>query len=187
MLENIQAATKEKDDRVKKVLADCAGELKEYAEEIKNQKLVRDKYEDVIQVMKEIIDKQTAEIDRLKKERLDVKSGQGTLRVKKDKELLESHLLNKKQKKPRLLSPAISLLPRAFTRSPVTIASQSSSSSSESRSVRQFPLLDDLMQDSDSEDEAEKEDNSPGLGVDFSELIAITDSEEEEEVMMIEE
>ena len=46
----------------------------------------------------------------------------------------------------------------------------------------------DLMEESDSDDEAEEmEDNSPGLGVDFSELIALSDSEEEEEVMTFEE
>ena len=45
---------------------------------------------------------------------------------------------------------------------------------------------DDLMQESDSEDEAEMEDNSTGLGVDFSELITLSDSEEEE-VMVVEE
>ena len=42
------------------------------------------------------------------------------------------------------------------------------------------------MLESDSDEEAEIDDNSPGLGVDFSE-IAISDSEEEEEVMMVEE
>ena len=183
VLEKIQTASKEKDDWVKKVLEDCTNELKDYEEEIKKQKLVRDKYEEVIQVMKEIIDKQTAEIDRLKKERMIEKSGQGSLRVKSDNELLESHILKKKQK-PSLLSPSITLLPRAFTRPPLTIASQSSSSSSESRNVRQFSLLDDLMLESDSDEEAEIDDNSPGLGVDFSELIAISDSEEEE-VMMV--
>merc|ERR1719383_518085 len=114
------------------------------------------------------------------------KSGQGSLRVKSDNELLEGHLLKKKQK-PSLLSPSIALLPRVFTRSPLSIASQSSSSSSESKNVRQFSLLDDLMLESDSDEEAEIDDNSPGLGVEFSELIVISDSEEEEEVMMVEE
>ena len=90
VLEKIQTAIKEKDDRVKKVLEDCTNELKNYGEEIKKQMLVRDKYEEVIQVMKEIIDEQTAEIDRLKKERMIEKSGQGSLRVKSDNELLGS-------------------------------------------------------------------------------------------------
>ena len=48
----------------------------------------------------------------------------------------------------------------------------------------------DLMQESDSGEEVVMEDNSPGLGVDFSELIALSDSEEEEEeeeVMIVEE
>jgi len=183
VLEKIQAATKEKDNRVKKVLEDCANELKEYAEEIQSQKLIRDKYEEVIQVMKEIIDKQAAEIEQLKKESMKGKNFQGTLRVKSDNELLDRHARSKKQK-PSLLSPSISLLPRAFIRSPFTIPSQSSSSASESRSVN----LMDLMEESDSDDEEEMEDNSPGLGVDFSELIALSDSEEEdEEIIMVEE
>jgi len=183
VLEKIQAATKEKDNRVKKVLEDCAHELKDYAEEIQSQKLIRDKYEEVIQVMKEIIDKQAAEIEQLKKESMKGKNFQGTLRVKSDNELLDRHARSKKQR-PSLLSPSISLLPRAFIRSPFTIPSQSSSSASESRSVN----LMDLMEESDSEDEEEMEDNSPGLGVDFSELIALSDSEEEEEeIIMVEE
>ena len=41
----------------------------------------------------------------------------------------------------------------------------------------------DLMEESDSEEE-EMEDNSPGLGVDFSELITLSDSEEEEEIII---
>lgn len=183
VLEKIQAASKEKDDRVKKILEDCANELNDYAKEIQSHKLIRDKYEEVIQVMEAIINKQAAEIEKLKKETNEEKTLQGTLRVKRDNELLDRHALIKKQK-PSLLSPSNSLRTRAFIRSPLTIPSQSSSSSSESRSVN----LMDLMEESDSDDEAEKmEDNSPGLGVDFSELIALSDSEEEEEVMMIEE
>ena len=42
VLEKIQTATKEKDDRVKKALKDCTNELKDYVEEIKKQKLVRE-------------------------------------------------------------------------------------------------------------------------------------------------
>ena len=190
VLEKIQAATQEKDDRVKKTLEDCAIELKEYAEEIQSQKLIRDKYDEVIQVMKEIINKQAAEIEHLKKESKKESKKEKTfqfketLRVKSDNELLDRKALNKKQK-PSLLSPSISLLPRAFIRSPFTIPSQSSSSASESRSV----TLMDLMEESDSDDEEEMEDNSPGLGVDFSELIALSDSEEEEEeeIIMVEE
>ena len=184
VLEKIQAATQEKDDRVKKILEDCAIELKEYAEEIQSQKLIRDKYDEVIQVMKEIINKQAAEIEHLKKESKKEKTFQfkETLRVKSDNELLDRKALNKKQK-PSLLSPSISLLPRAFIRSPFTIPSQSSSSASESRSV----TLMDLMEESDSDEEEEMEDNSPGLGVDFSDLITLSDSEEDEEIIIVEE
>ena len=175
VLEKIQAATKDKDDRVKKVLEDCANELKDYAEEIQGHKLIRDKHEEVIQVMKEIINKQAAEIEHLKRENMKEKTFQG-LRVKSELD-----------KKPSLLSTSISLLPRAFIRPQFTFPSQSSSSSSESRSAN----LMDLMQESDSDEEVVMEDNSPGLGVDFSELIALSDSEEEEEeeeeVMIVEE
>ena len=52
--------------------------------------------------------------------------------------------------------------------------------------MRQFHLLDGLIQEVDSEDEVEMEDNSPCLGVDFSELITLSDSEQEE-VMGVEE
>ena len=178
VLEKILAATKDKDDRVKKVLEDCANELKDYAEEIQGHKLIRDKHEEVIQVMKEIINKQAAEIEHLKRENMKEKTFQG-LRVKSE--------LDKKQK-PSLPSTSISLLPRAFIRPQFTFPSQSSSSSSESRSAN----LMDLMQESDSDEEVVMEDNSPGLGVDFSELIALSDSEEEEEeeeeeVMIVEE
>ena len=185
VLEKIHAATKDKDVRVKKILEDCFNELKDCAEEIQSHKLVRDKYEEVIQVMKEIINKQAAEIEQLKKESKKEKTIQGTLRVKSDDELLNRHPLIKKQK-PSLLSPSISRLPRAFfIRPQFTIPSQSSSSSSEPRSANPMDLL---MEDSDSDDEeVQMEDNSPGLGVDFSELIALSDSEEEEEVMIVEE
>ena len=184
VLEKIHAATKDKDVRVKKILEDCANELKDCAAEIQSHKLVRDKYEEVIQVMKEIIHKQAVEIEQLNKESKEEKTIQGTLRVKSDDELLQRHTLIKKQK-PSLLSPSISRLPRAFfIRPQFTIPSQSSSSSSEPRSAN----LMDLMEESDSDDEeVQLEDNSPCLGVDFSELIALSDSEEEEEVMIVEE
>ena len=45
----------------------------------------------------------------------------------------------------------------------------------------------DLMLVSDSEEEDASKDNSSGLGLDFDDLITISDSEEEEEVMLIEE
>ena len=130
--------------------------------------------------MKEIINNQAAEIEHLKKESMKENTFPGTLAMKRKSEL------NKKQK-PSLLSPFISLLPKAFirSRSQFTIPSQSSSSSSESRSV----ILRDLMQESDFDEEVEMENiSSPGLGVDFSELIALSHSgEEEEEVMIVEE
>ena len=45
-----------------------------------------------------------------------------------------------------------------------------------------------LMEESDpDEEEVQMENNSPGLGMDFSELIPLSESKEEEEVMIVEE
>ena len=178
VLEKIQMVIREKDERVKKAFEECATELKNYAEEIKSQKLVQEKYEEAIQITKEIIYKQAMEIDHLKKE-IDqtVNMNKQSLKVKGD--LNDSELLLKGRQKPSPFNhpPSANLLPRAFTS-----LSQSSSSISSPGCVRQFPQLADLMQgsDSDSDSEADMEDSSPGLGVDLSDLITISDSEEEE-------
>ena len=177
VLENIQLVTRKKDERVKKALEECAIELKNYAEEIKCQKQVQEKYEEAIRIMKEIILKQALEIDRLKKEiNQTVNMNNQSLKVKGD--LNDSELLPIGKQKPSPLNPPppANLLPRAFTS-----LSQSSSSACSPGCVRQFPQLDDLIQGSDSDSEADMEDSSPGLDVDFSDLITISDSEEEEE------
>ena len=177
VLEKIQSVIREKDERVKKALEECAIELKNYAEEIKCRKQVQEKYEEAIRIMKEIILKQALEIDRLKKEiNQTVNMNNQSLKVKGD--LNDSELLSIGKQKPSPLNhpPPANLLPRAFTS-----LSQSSSSACSPGCVRQFPQLDDLMQGSDSDSEADMEDSSPGLDVDFSDLITISDSEEEEE------
>ena len=170
VLEKIQVVIREKDERVKEALEECATELKNYAEEIKSQKLVQEKYEEAIQITKEIIYKQAIEIDHLKKE-VDqtVNMNNQSLKVKGDLSDSEPLLIGK--------PPQANLLPRAFISH-----SQSSSSVSSPGCVIQFPQLADLMQgpDSNSDSEADMEDSSPGLGVDFSDLITISVSEEEE-------
>ena len=176
VLEKIQVVIREKDERVKEALEECATELKNYAEEIKSQKLVQEKYEEAIQITKEIIYKQAIEIDHLKKE-VDqtVNMNNQSLKVKGDLSDSEPLLIGKQKSSPLPFNhpPSAKLLPRAFTS-----LSQSSSSVSSLGCVSQFPQLADLMQGSDSE--ADMEDSSPGLGVDLSDLITISDSEEEE-------
>ena len=96
VLEKIQMVIREKDECVKKAFEECATELKNYAEEIKSQKLVQEKYEEAIQITKEIIYKQAIEIDHLKKE-IDqtVNMNKQSLKVKGD--LNDSELLLKEK------------------------------------------------------------------------------------------
>ena len=121
MLENIQTATREKDARVKKVLDECAIELQNYAEKIKCQKIVQEKYADAIRIMKEIINKQAGEIDHLKKE-IEAK-----VNVNNQSLNIKSELKDQK--------PA-SLLPRVFT----SLSQSSSSTSSPGSGVCQTVL-----------------------------------------------
>ena len=84
VLDKIQTAAKEKNDRVKKVLEECAIELENYAEAIQSQKILQERSEEIMKTMNKVIVKQAAEIDRLKKEKDESKEA---LKIKSESKL----------------------------------------------------------------------------------------------------
>ena len=102
VLDKIQTAAKEKNDRVKKVLEECAIELENYAEAIQSQRLLQERSEEIMKTMNKIIVKQAAEVERLKKERDESKEG---LKIKSERKLLDCKLIE--SKRPNLLPPSV--------------------------------------------------------------------------------